>query len=535
MKRILIVDDEKFFRKALIVSIPWENLGYCVCGEAENGIDALEKVRELEPDVIATDINMSKMDGLTFIAELRKIKPDIKIIVISGYNEFDYVKQSITLGVYNYIMKPVDPEEFAKALTEISNILDKERGMRQRVEHLRKHLNSSVRLLHSQTLSKLLYGNIPSDPKLLNRWLERYQINLREGPFTVAALEVQGQNQNMWSTDDQQLWTFAVQNVAEEILKEYFPLEICTEELGSVFSIIQCGFQDIEKLRHLLVSLRELLREQLGLSVMIGVGNPCSSLQNIHSSRMEACFAIRNSDADGSEGGVCFYSDVSRVELLSNSASVYDTSELLMQMRLGNTAACAALLQEMEQRLTETKGGIPLVYMTLVEVLAAFVTYASENVESCSASFPSLYSEIFHDLVSTQDARKLFPKVTQIMHELLAQVAAQQQTQKSAIVNQVLDTIHNHYGDSDLTVDRLAQETFTSYGYLCYLFKRDMGKTLGDYITDYRMEQAKRLLLQGSHSVSEVAEAVGFSNPNYFTKIFKRTYGVLPSSLRSKT
>jgi two-component system response regulator YesN len=102
--RILIVDDEKYFRKALIVSVDWAAIGYEVCGEAENGIEALQKAGQLLPDVIATDINMRLMDGLEFINRLRSLKPDIKIIVISGYDDFDYVKRSLVLGVCNYII-----------------------------------------------------------------------------------------------------------------------------------------------------------------------------------------------------------------------------------------------------------------------------------------------------------------------------------------------------------------------------------------------------------------------------------------------
>lgn len=534
MKRILIVDDEKYFRKALIVSIPWETMDYTVCGEAENGVDALEKTKALEPDVIATDINMSKMDGLEFIAALREIKPDIKIIVISGYNDFDYVKRSLVLGVHNYIVKPVDPEEFSKSLREVSLLIDKERGIRQRVSSLRKNLDASIRMLHSQTLSKLLQGNVPSDMEALRELLNRYQIDLREGPFTVAALEVRGQNENIWSMDDQRLWTYAVENVAGELLRGSYPGEIYAEELGRVYAILQCGAGDGEKLCQLLFSLRCLLQDQLGLEVAIGVGNAVASLQDLHTSCKEALYAIKDSGGNLAEGGVCLYGDVSSVELLGNGASLYDKSELLMQMRLGNTEACKELLQSLERRLSDNRAGLPIVQMTLVEVLAAFFAYASENADCLAESFSPVYSGFFRDIVSSQNLHGLFARAQEIMYSLMAQVSQRQQSKVSQIVSQVLAIIHNHYSENDLTVDRLAQETYTSYGYLCYLFKRDMGKTLGDYITDYRMEQARQMLLQGDRSVSEVAEAVGFSNPNYFSKKFKRTFGMLPSSFCSK-
>lgn len=532
MKQILIVDDEKYFRKALIVSTDWENLGYCVCGEAGNGIEALEKVQSLKPDVVVTDINMSKMDGLTFISSLQKIKPDIKLIVISGYNEFDYVKRSLVLGVCNYITKPVDFDEFSRTLTVVSAAIDKERTIRHRIDNLRLSLDTSIRLLRNQVLTKLLHGSLPTDATALKQMLDKYQIKLKEGPFTVIVMEVTEWQSSIWSEEDQNLWLYAVENISSELLLETYICEVFAAEQGRIYAILQCPISGSSNLTDTLVSLQAILWEQLGLRIWIGVGTPHHSLRSIHASGKEAVYAIAHQSLSTAKNTILFYKDVKANDLPTQKSPIYSKQQLLMQMRQGNVDACIAQLQSAEQRLLVSRAGLPTIHMSLIEILSAFFSFASENADCLSDTFSGVYSEFLVELANSQDPHKDFLRAEEILRTLLSDVHSNHKPKPSSIVTKVLDIIHQEYADSTLTVERLAQETFTSYGYLCYLFKRDMNKTLNDYITDYRMEQARFLLLRGNCTINEVAEQVGFSNPNYFSKIFKKKFGVLPSNFR---
>ncbi len=534
MKQILIVDDEKYFRKALIVSTDWDQLGYSVCGEAENGIEALEKVRSLKPDVVVTDINMSKMDGLTFISSLQKIRPDIKLIVISGYNEFEYVKRSLVLGVCNYITKPVDFDEFSRTLTEVSALIDKERTIRHRIDNLRLNLDTSIRLLRSQALTKLLSGSMPVDDTALKQMLDKYQIKLYDGPFTVAVMEVTQWQATIWSEEDQKLWLYAVENVSSEILMETYTCEVYAADQNRIYAIFRYPVSGSDSLMNILISLQSILWEQLGLKVLIGVGDAHRSLRSIHASGKEAMYAISHKNISDDGPGILFYKDIKANDLPNQKSSICSKEQLLMQMRQGDVDACVAQLQSTEQELLESRAGLPAIHMSLIEILSAFFSYATENADCLSDTFSKVYSEFLVALANSQDPHKDFLRAEEILRTLLSETNSNHRTKVSAVVTMVLDIIHRNYADSTLTVERLAQETYTSYGYLCYLFKRDMNKTLNDYITDYRMEQAHFLLLRGDCTINEVAEQVGFSNPNYFSKIFKKKFGVLPSNFRLK-
>lgn len=135
--RIMLVDDEEEVRKAIIRNMDWEKLGFTVVGDAENGEDALEKLEQWEPDVVITDIRMPYMDGLTLTARIREKYPSMKILIFSGYDDFEYAKQAIKLNVTEYILKPVNSEELSVILKRIRVSLDEEIEQRRNIDSLR--------------------------------------------------------------------------------------------------------------------------------------------------------------------------------------------------------------------------------------------------------------------------------------------------------------------------------------------------------------------------------------------------------------
>ena len=125
MLKVLVVDDEYYFRQALKVTIEWEKWGFEICDEAKNGKIALEKMNTLKPDIVIVDINMPVMDGLEFLHFLNELDINVKVIILTGHSEFNYAKQAVQLGVYNYILKPIDEDELLKCLLDIKNTIKK--------------------------------------------------------------------------------------------------------------------------------------------------------------------------------------------------------------------------------------------------------------------------------------------------------------------------------------------------------------------------------------------------------------------------
>ena len=184
--RILLADDEEEVRKGIIRKIEWERLGFEVVGDAENGEDALEKIEQLRPDVVMTDIRMPYMDGLALTARIRQKYPSMKVLIFSGYDDFEYAQQAIKLNVTEYILKPVNGEELTEILSRVRENLDEEIARRRDESLLRERYNNSLPVIRELFLNELVRGTAREEevrPKL-----EEYGVDILDAQGLAAAV-----------------------------------------------------------------------------------------------------------------------------------------------------------------------------------------------------------------------------------------------------------------------------------------------------------------------------------------------------------
>ena len=184
---VIIVDDEEEVRQAIINRLDWENIGFQVVDSAENGEEALEKVERLTPDVIMTDIHMPFMDGLTFCKKVRERIANTKIVIFSGYDEFEYAKEAIKLEAEEYILKPIDSGELRQVFIRIKERLDEEIHQKHNVEKLQKYYNESLPVLKEQFFSALLEGKI--DETELESYKSSYEIEMNSSYYAVGVIK----------------------------------------------------------------------------------------------------------------------------------------------------------------------------------------------------------------------------------------------------------------------------------------------------------------------------------------------------------
>lgn len=182
--RVLLVDDEEEVIQAIMKRIDWEGLGFNVVGYAHNGVKALELAEEVQPDVAVTDIKMPYMDGMELSRRLKKEFPNIKILIFTGFDEFEYAKEAVHLEVEEYILKPIDSAELTKIFKRLKVTLDQEMDEKRDVEKLRNYYMDSLPLLRSNFYSSLIEGRVYESE--LPKYLADYQIPLK-GRFTAAS------------------------------------------------------------------------------------------------------------------------------------------------------------------------------------------------------------------------------------------------------------------------------------------------------------------------------------------------------------
>ena len=222
MLKVMIVDDEYYFREALKVSLDWEELGFTICAEAKNGNDALLKADELSPDIVLVDINMPVMDGLEFVKEIKNKGLDCKIVILTGHSEFQYAKQAVQLGVHNYLLKPVNEKELMESLLDLKRVIERERDIKIEFNKLKQQVKNSIPLLKEKFLNELIQGSLIRTEKSIANRMAYLNIQLSSDYYRVISIEIN--HDDDWDDEDIQLWKFAVSNIACEVLEDTSPM-----------------------------------------------------------------------------------------------------------------------------------------------------------------------------------------------------------------------------------------------------------------------------------------------------------------------
>ena len=265
MYKILLVDDEEEVRTSIIKKIDWEKNGFTVIGDAENGKDALEKIEQLEPDVVLTDIRMPYMDGLELAAELRRIHPSVKVVIFSGYDDFEYAKQAIQLNIIEYILKPVNARELTDILGKIKTNLDEEFDRLRGETAQRDNLQKNMVVLRENFLSKLVKGKL--EKKQIVHDLKEYGLPLLESKCWVALkINLDG------SRTDKDGMLLSVQGLLDSRMKEWNGY-VSFHRPSGLCAIV--GMESEGEFSSLMTFLNDICRESrriLNQPITIGMG-----------------------------------------------------------------------------------------------------------------------------------------------------------------------------------------------------------------------------------------------------------------------
>lgn len=303
--RIILVDDEEEIRGGIARRVDWESLGFELIGDAENGEEALEKIEQLEPDVVMTDIRMPYMDGLTLCSRIRQKYPAMKILLFSGYDDFDYAKQAIKLNVSEYILKPVNMEELREILTRVKNKLDEEIRQRRDLDLLRESYRQSIPVLREVFLNDLVRGNVGAED--ISERLREYEVDLSGACKWIAAvLDVEGEQYRQ-----REMNAISVRRLLEDNLQNYFRFAAFNSMEG--VTMVAAIDEEPDQTR-LIDLLGEICREAakiLDVTVTIGIGNSCDGLERIDEAYQSAQEALRYKSLVGA-GKTIYINDMKR-------------------------------------------------------------------------------------------------------------------------------------------------------------------------------------------------------------------------------
>lgn len=529
--RIMLVDDEEEVRKAMIRKMDWEQLGFTVAGDAENGEDALEKLELLEPDVVMTDIRMPYMDGLTLVARIREKYPFIKILIFSGYDDFEYAKQAIKYRVTEYILKPVNGEELAEILKRVRISLDEEIEQRRNISMLQESYENSLPMLREVFLNDLVSRG--ADLSGVAPKLKEYGVDILDARKWLAAVihveqVEQAEEQELYR--HQELIPISVRKLVEDHLKTYGRFTVFNSAEGITLIAAVDGNNSETGLITLLEDTCKESRRILGISITVGVGYSCDTLQEIRRSYQTAVDALGYRAIVGC-GRTIYINDMEPVNRGKLQFGAGEEAELTAVIKFGTKDQIGETLRELAVRMDDAKVHDNQYQVYMLTIVNCLIRLMQQYDLKMSGMFDSEdhYADIIKRICRRESFAEEMIPIACRMNEALNQ--ARDNTTRKVIV-EAKEYIQENYADPELSVDVLCRHLHMSPAYFSTVFKKETGQTYVNYLTEVRLQKAEELLEQTDDKTYEIAQKVGYQEQNYFSYVFKKKYGISPTKYR---
>lgn len=524
MYTVVVADDEKELRKALIRNVNWAEIGFQLVGEAENGAEALELVEKLEPDLLLTDIKMPFLSGIELARQVREVKPATQIAFLSGYDDFSYAQQAIQYNIISYILKPVSAAEINEELINIKNKID------EKYKEFTAHNQTQEQLKAAEFLLPLMLdgfqGSLSEKQQegILENAVRFGILNAKNSELRYAVTVVE-----IFDEDGENITEPANVNAVDTILKKYVKHMSFYIE-GKVVSLLVATGAGFDKYLHILTEeIAQSVHRIMKKVCVIGISRAVEKLENVHESYIEAVNAVGYSKRNGN--GIQFISDIER-------ADEYDVEGMKSFSNDVESLIRGGTCLELENYLNNT-------FDKMMEAHVSITTMNFVMVQMILAVFQIVYAVADHDML--QELQKQNPLSSRIAYEdfsklkkkyigfcLTAQkIIAEQRKKSSALIcDKALKLIETRYMDPDISLVSISTEIAVSPNYLSALIKKSTGSTFTDILTKKRITIAKEMILCTSMKVREISEKCGYNDQHYFSYCFKRVVGISPNACR---
>ncbi|MDD3369758.1 MAG: response regulator [Lachnospiraceae bacterium] len=524
---VLLVDDEEEVFQVMMKKLPWEEMGFHIAGYARNGIEALEMAEELQPDVVMTDIKMSYMDGLTLCKQLKELYPGTKVIIFSGFDEFEYAKEAIKIEAEEYILKPINSVELKEVFERIKTALDKELDEKRNIEKLREYYMQSLPVLQENFYASLIEGRIPENK--VGAYLSNYQIDLKGPFFAAVVLHISGDQEGQEM--DPFLKLVSVKQLAEEMLSDTWKMKSLTY-LGDIVLIAELPGE--EAITHLTDDLDKLCKNAKRVckaSVTAGIGHACDSLDTLQVSYQGAQNAASYRVIYGNTRAI----NIAEIDPQENVDSHWESDyvkRILKKIKMGHREELDEVIGEFITALSKSKISLQQYRIMILELIAEIYRFGTENRISMETVFGA-ENDIYAQILQLESAESLGNWLRENSFKMQEQILNERMDTTKSFVSRAEDYVKEHYSDQDLSIETICSYLNVSAAYFSTIFKKETGKTFINYLTEYRMEKAVDLLLQGDQKTYIVAERVGYADSNYFSYVFKKQFGISPSKYKS--
>ncbi|BBI35390.1 response regulator [Cohnella abietis] len=533
MYKLLIVDDEALVREAIKEQMDWEQLGFICIGDCEDGVEALAFIKRERPDVVLTDIGMPFMNGIELTRELAENDPTVKVIILTGYDDFEFAQQALKLQATDYILKPITAAELETVIRRVGSELDAERRQSQDLELLKRQLMESLPQLKERFLERLV--SVPMPLKQLQERLSYFQIQWNGPSLIELAIDVDEFELSLPSTlFDQDLIRFAVYNIAQEITAKYSGTVIFRDRENRVLVLL--SGEDSDQIQELAMLVAEEIHSAvnsfLPIKISIGIGHTSKWEDNILLVHRSALSALDYRFVIGTNE-IIRISDMEQRQRPEILSVVTWESELITKLKTGTQQEMDEWIMRLFAAFRDHIFPIDICYIYLQRIVLTMIHTLYEINSNSSHVFgeaKTLISDInrFSNLDETEAWMK------ELCGKAVSVIQGMREDQSVRQIAMAMDYVRQHYMDPELSLKSVCKHVAMSSSYFSSIFKQHNGRSFVEFVTDERMEKAREFLYLTSMKSYEIAYAVGYSDPHYFSGAFKKHTGDTPTEFRNK-
>lgn len=540
MLKIFLAEDEVIVRETIKRMIPWEDLGFELVGEAADGEMALPLLLRQKPDLLITDIKMPFMDGLTLAKVAKKEIPGLKVVILSGYDDFNYAKQAINIGVEDYLLKPITKNALIERLTEIRSRYEHEKTQKEYYEKFHREMQAYEKNSSRDFFEALVSGSM--DMMEIYRRSEKLGLDIVAEAYNVLIFTMNCEEDFSGQREGYSEWEAESLELLEEFFSENTSAMLFRCNIFSYGVLIKGQKETIEENTRSCVSeiQRVLDRKEQKRQWFVAAGEPVERLSQIQKSYYSASRAF--SQRYLYDENILYYDEMASMEKknVTEDDSTYlqkvDVNALnpvILQKFLSN-----GLLEETENFVKDYFYAIgqepleSLVFRNYVTLNVRFSVMSFLKEIGCDTR--TLEQEDTEDVLS--ESSKSLENAIAYAEKIISQAIALRDqnsgNKNRSILKTAVDFIDSHYMEEDMSLNKAANAANVSANHFSALFSQNMGQTFIEYLTNLRMNKAKEYLRCTSMRSSEIAGEIGYKDAHYFSYLFKKTQGMTPSDYR---
>lgn len=523
MYKLLIADDDEIICRGLEKCIPWEEYGIEVTAAVCDGEMALKCVKEFHPDIALVDINMPFMDGIEFTTEAKRLLPDLKIILITAYREFEYAKKAIELQVFDYVTKPFSNENVLETVVRAQHQIEEERSEKGAIQR-------NIQLIREKyMLEAAINGGSEKNRAEIDRLLPA------QSQYMAAILDISLLPQDKQPRDFEAQERSAADHAAEKIREALQ----CEEQVNvlhyhnqMIFLFENPGSNSEMKVQAFLKKCMDMLSKEENLFLAAGIGHCVKGNEQIKTSVMEAERVLEYRYYFG-HCSVIYVGDMEKMAVEEQVNLREYIEKACESIREGEPKELKMAVEDFFTKLQQ-KQDLQIYTGALMVVEFLLLAYRETQDGKFQEQFVKESTTFYPLMIQEKTVMGLQRLSWKYFDNLILYLEEKKKSNPEKLLRKAMKYMEAHYDNPALSLNEVAESVPVSASYLCTMFKQHSEYSYISYLNHIRMEQAKRILKDRTHKTYEVAFLVGFNSSQYFSSSFKRYTGMTPGEYRAK-